>query len=148
MRNYIGNLQLNGQFNIINLNSNLNNSEYCGIISSGVAIEDVEFGQLLYYKFGSGYGVSDCSTFDKMPSCSICLNSCSNGDVVTVLIYGLIRYDNWGFDLNTSNLFVSNFGQITQQPTTIVNSYIQNIGIKLSKTSGFFNFNSTWLKNI
>ena len=121
----------------------LNDKEYSGFIIYDNVLDDVNFGDLLYYDLSlKGWKKSSCDDINKMPARSIYVGK-DNIDQNVLLLYGTVKNLDW---INLSKfIYVGINGTITSTPTTQSNSIIQKIGLLENSSIIFFNFETTWL---
>ena len=141
--NIYGRIQNPNTADCFSIGIDLDDKKYSGFVIYDIILDDVVFGDLLYYDLSlKGWKKSSCYDINKMPARSIYVGK-DNIDHDVLLLYGTVKNLDW---INLSKfIYVGVNGLLTSIPTVQSDSIIQKIGLLEDSNTIFFNFEPTWL---
>lgn len=122
------------------------NASYSGKTDTVTVGENVSFGQLLYHNLTDNewYLATGGATAAELPAEVLSLGAATDGNTLTVLRMGYVRYDSWAWTVDGSRKMLyastSTSGTIIENPASVTaGQYTQIIGTINSATTIFFN---------
>ena len=91
---------------------------------------------------------ADADATGKWPARGIAVEAGTNGNAISVLVFGVVRNDGWTWTGNGKTLYLSDSpGAITETAPSGSGDCIQVVGFSLSDDEAFFNFTGVYAEH-